>query len=242
VTFSPAERECPDTSGCPVLPESGLPPDISLVELLADTPLFRCYDGTWGFDEPNPGYGDARFSPFDDLQGGRVPTMYLAETPTAALLETVFDDVHQDADRLIYDRDLRATLLAHLWAPASLLLADLRDPALDQHGIRRDQIVSSAAEHYPCPRRLARQIHGGGFTNGTEVDGIIWHSRQAELHATGQSEVLVVFADRCAPGRGGWVRIGPGSQNLIEGPGRLLIDEIATELNATIVIEDGHDR
>jgi len=49
--------------------------------------LYRVYDGTWGYDEHNPGYGDARFSPIDDpVRGERLPSMYLAATATAALL------------------------------------------------------------------------------------------------------------------------------------------------------------
>ena len=83
--------------------------------LSAGTPLYRVYDGTWGYDEHNPGYGDARFSPIDDpVHGGRLPSMYLAATPTAALLETVFHDVHHDSARIVYERDLLGKLLARV--------------------------------------------------------------------------------------------------------------------------------
>lgn len=63
----------------------------------------------------------------------------------------------------------------------------------------------------------------------------MWHSRQAELHVAPPMLALVVFMDRYAVGRGGWPRTGPGSQNLLEGPGRLLVDEVALTLDATIV-------
>jgi Ca2+-binding RTX toxin-like protein len=37
--------------------------------------------------------------------GQRLPSLYLAATPAAALLETVFHDVHQSSDRIIYETD-----------------------------------------------------------------------------------------------------------------------------------------
>ncbi len=118
--------------------------------------MVRVYDATWGYDEHNPGFGDARFSPFDDpATTGRLPSMYLAATPTAALLETVFHDVHQLSGRVIYERDLRGKLLAHIQVPVAAVLGDLRDTELDRMGLARTQVVSGPAEHYPCTRRLA---------------------------------------------------------------------------------------
>jgi hypothetical protein len=90
--------------------------------------------------------------------------MYLAATPAAVLLETVFHDVHHESGRIIYERNLRGMLLAHVRAPALATLADLRDPELARLGLRREQVVSSDAEHYPWTRRLAvetlAQAHG----------------------------------------------------------------------------------
>ena len=126
-------------------------------------------------------------------------------------------------------------LVAHVRTAEELRLADLRDPVLESIGIKREQIASSPSEHYACTRRLARRIHEVGADSGP-VHGIIWHSRQAELHATGIAEVLVVFADRFNPGRGGWPRIGPGSQNLFEGPGRLRVEQVANCISATSVV------
>jgi hypothetical protein len=234
VSFPPEELACPDPSRCPVLPEADLPP-LPATVVPTGTPFFRCYDGTWGYDEPNPGYGDARFSPFDAADSRRVPTLYLGETPEAALLETVFHDVHHDSARLVYESTLRAVLLAHLLTPADLRVADLRDDALTELGLARNQIASTPSEHYPCTRRLARRIHEVG-ADGGPVDGILWHSRHVELLPATRAEVVVVFADRYTPGRGGWPRVGPGSQNLFQGAGRLLVERIAVEFVATIVI------
>ena len=106
------DLDCPDPDGCPVAAQ--LPP-LRTVSLAQGTDWYRVYDATWGYDEHNPGHGDARFSPIDDPKNGqRLPSMYLAQTPTAALLETVFHSVHQSSPRLIYERDLRGKLLAYV--------------------------------------------------------------------------------------------------------------------------------
>ena len=196
---------------------------------------YRVYDATWGYDEHNPGYGDARFSPIDDpLSGSRLPSMYLAATPEAALLETVFHDVHQNAERLIYERDLRGMLLAHVRVPAPAVLADLRNQELGRLSIGRPQIVTSVEEHYPCTRSAAVAV----LQQSREIQGLIWHSRQAELAGHPPQEVIALFGvPRYSTVRGSWVLFGPGASSLYDGPGRLLAEEIAEALDATIVLE-----
>ena len=74
---------CPDPAGCPVA-DSGRLVAAPRHTLRADTVWARCYDSTWGYDEPNPGFGDTRFAPFRDAAGTFVPTMYLAENAAGA--------------------------------------------------------------------------------------------------------------------------------------------------------------
>jgi len=228
----PQDLDCPDPSRCPVATRL---PELNPVPLGADTPLYRVYDGTWGYDEHNPGYGDARFSPIDDpLHGRRLPSMYLAATPTAALLETVFHDVHHDSARIVYERDLLGKLLARVEVPAIGALGDLRDPELKRLGLDRGEVVASPAEHYPCTRRLAAASLAQTFAQGV-LQGFIWHSRQAELAGEGPTEVIVLFGDpRYPSGRGTWPLTPPGLTALYEGPGRLLVDQIAEQLRAVI--------
>lgn len=223
-------------------------PRLRTTTLRADTPLYRVYDTTWGYDEHNPGYGDARFSPIDDpATGDRLPSMYLAANPTAALLETVFHDLfpgdlfpgeHDRGGRIIYEHQLRGKLLAHVRVPTAAALGDLRDPELSRLGLTRAQLTSTPAEHYPCTRRLSvaalRQPR-----RGRQLSGLIWHSRQAELADTEPAEVVVLFgAPRYPSGRGSWPLFGPGASSLYDGPGRLLVDEIAENLGATIELDD----
>jgi hypothetical protein len=210
-------------------------PRLRTTPLREGTALYRVYDTTWGYDEHNPGFGDTRFSPIDDAAtGNRLPSMYLAATPTAALLETVFHDVHQHSGRTIYERHLRENVLAHVRVPAAATLGDLRDEELERLGLQRGAIVSSPAEHYPCTRRLAIAALGQRQGKRT-LQGLVWHSRQAELAGGPPAEVVVLFGKPRYPSRrGSWRRVGPGSQNLYEGPGRLLVDEIAETLDAVI--------
>ena len=234
-TFPPQDLDCPDPPRCPIATE--LPPLVSTA-LRAGTELYRVYDATWGYDEHNPGYGDARFSPIDDPGSGvRLPCMYLAASPTAALLETVFHDVHTSGGRVVYERDLRGKLLAHVRAPAVAALGDLRDPALARLGVDRGAAVSSPAEHYPCTRRLASAAIAAP-RRGRPLQGLIWHSRQAELAGTEPVEVVALFGGpRYPSGRGSWSLFGPGASSLYDGPGRLLVDAIAERLGAVVDLE-----
>ena len=96
--------------------------------LTAGRALYRVYDGKWGYDEHNPGKGDTRFAPIDDpVTGKRLPNMYLGETPTAVLLESVFHDVHKDGGKIIYEQHLSEKLLAHIKVPVNAALGDFRD-------------------------------------------------------------------------------------------------------------------
>jgi hypothetical protein len=230
--FPPQEIDCPDPEGCMVAPTL---PQLHVVSLGEGTAWYRVYNTTWGYDEHNPGYGDARFSPIDDpVTHKRLPCMYLAANPTAALLETLFHDVYHDSSRTMYERHLRGKLLAHVRVPAGAVLGDLRDPELDRMNLRRNAIVSSPAEHYPCTRRLAVAALGQPHNEGT-LQGLIWCSRQAELVDEEPVEVVVLFGGRrYSSRRGSWHLFGPGAQNLYEGPGRLLVDEIAERLDAVI--------
>lgn len=236
-SLDPKVLDCPDARVCPVVPTLEVE-RIQLATIDRGTPLFRCYDSTWGYDEFNPGYGDARFSPFPDEAGAAVPVLYAARTLEGALLETVFHDVHDSAERIVYESSLRQQLLAHVALPSTALVVDLRDDQLDRLGLRRRQVVSSSQEHYACTRRLARQIYGTSFSGGDGVhraaQGVLWHSRQAELSGV-VAEAVVLFGNRFGQGRGVWTRHGPGSRNLWESVGRQQVDEIAERLIALVV-------
>ena len=226
------DLSCPDPERCPVVPSL---PALPGVTTAAGAAWYRCYRVELGYDECNPGVGSTRFAPFSDQGSGQpVPALYLAAHEAGALLETVFHEVHHMAARRIFERDLRHRALAYVLVPRELWLADLRDPVLATCGLQRDQVVSSPAEHYPCTRRLAQELHSRAI-DGQAVQGVLWHSRHAELLGGEAAEVCVVFGDRYGARRGSRTLTGPGARNLFEGPGRLLVDEIASDLDAVVV-------
>lgn len=233
----PQDLQCPDPEGCTVaaaeleaLAEAGKLPVVTIPNTRH---RYRVYDSQDGFSHPNPGYGDTRFAPFDALETQeRVPTLYLAESLAAALLETSFHDVHAQTPRVVSELSLHGKLHARLMPPCDVELTDLRDSQLSRLGFTRPQLASSSPEHYPCTRRVARAVHAAPQNSA----GIIWHSRQAELSSAGPAEVAVVFADRVAHTRGAW-KLGPYRDaygSLLEGTGRLILDEVAETLNVTI--------
>lgn len=237
----PEDLACPDPPGCTVAVDTlaRLAAGGFLGEVTVPTSRgwYRVYDGRDGFAQPNPGFGDTRFAPFDDARTrDRVPTMYLAESLSAALLETALHDVAEQQPRIVSESVLLGRFHARLTPPAPLLLTDLRDPELRRLGLSRRNLAASSAEHYACTRRVAKAIHASPHRPA----GIIWHSRQAELNSLPPAEVIVVFADRVPMDRTAWKlaarRTAAGT--LLEGAGRLLLDQLAEELAVTVVGAD----
>lgn len=239
VALPPQDLECLDPENCPVATrtvarkvQNG---SIPRVTVDSTRMWFRVYDAQDGHSQPNPGFGDTRFAPFDaETSGHRVPTMYLAESMIGALLETSLHDVHAKTPRIVRERDLFGKLHARVKPPRDLELVDLRDPQLATLNLRRSNVSSSPPEHYPCTRKVARSLHSLG------CDGIIWHSRQAELTNLGPSEAAVVFCDRVDHTRGSWslAELRSSSGSLLEGTGRFTLEKLANYLGITIVPDD----
>ncbi|MGI8876364.1 MAG: RES domain-containing protein [Egibacteraceae bacterium] len=123
-----------------------------------------------------PGEGNTRFAPLDGT--GHV---YVAATTFAAMLESAFHDAAPPQPRI------PLAVLAQ-WGEAEVelrqevRLIDLRDDELDCLGIDRSALVATSAAHYPCTRVWARALKGRRV-GGRDNHGLVWHSRQAELHA-----------------------------------------------------------
>lgn len=239
--FPPQDLECPDPEKCTVatdklthLAESG---GLPVATVPQGRHWFRVYDSRDGYALPNPGFGDARFSPFDALSTGvRVPSLYLAETLEAALLESSLHSVTAKEPRVVDEMALLGRLHAEVVPPHALDLVDLRDASLRSLGLSRENLASSSPEHYPCTRRVARAIHADPpDTPSGQIHGILWHSRQAELTGRSPLEAAVIFADRVSTERGEW-RLAPrrvAIGSLLEGAGKLLLDDLAEKLNTT---------
>src|SRR6201998_2185405 len=150
--YAPQVIDCPDPSGCGV---AAALPQLQTFTLPRARALYRVYDGTWGYDEHNPGFGDSRFAPIDDPATGiRLPSMYLCETPATVLLETVFHDVHDEGSNVIYEQHLSEKPLAHVRVPVDATPGDRRDSRLADIGCGRNEVAASPAGHHSCTRPL----------------------------------------------------------------------------------------
>jgi hypothetical protein len=239
--FDPEDLDCPRPQSCPVavrqlssLAHEGRLPTVTPAP---GSGWSRVHHARYGYAEPNPGFGDSRFAPFDAADDGhRVPTLYLAETPEAALLETALHGVSEWARREVAELGLLGLHHAQLLLPGGLTFADLRDPQLQLLGLERSHLASSSAEHYPCTRTVAKAVHA----SKQALDGILWHSRQTELNGRHPAEVMVIFADRPNGARNAWSLAAHvhASGSLLEGAGRLWLDELADQLNITIFSDE----
>lgn len=229
--------DCPDASNCPVPhPPGGIEvSDLAVATLRANAVACRAFEFKRGYDSFNSGFGDTRFAPIATRRGDAVPTLYGGADDVGVLLETVLHDIHHDVpDRIVYEAIVRKWGLAFVRLPRALHVIDLCDDALAALGVSRHQLVTTTAEHYPCTREWGRWLHEQHI-GGVEPDGIIWHSRQAELHQPDiRREVFVLWGDRAPSGPGDYPLTGPGVRNLTEGPGRVLLDRLAEDLDARV--------
>lgn len=205
-----------------------------VTQLPAGAPVCRGYELKWGYDSFNPGFGDTRFALIPAHGGGMVPSLYGGVDDVVVLLETVFHDVHHSVgDRIIYEAVVRSWALAFVRLPRELTVIDLRDDALFAVGLSRSQLVAASAEHYPCTRAWATWLHNHPV-GGRLAEGILWHSRQSELQPDARREVFVLWGDRAPAVPGAYPLTGPGVRSLTEGPGRLLLEQLAEDLDAVI--------
>lgn len=230
---------CPYPATCPV-------PDIDdldqrrlrLTYLEADEEWSHVHDAA----HPPPAFntshqGDTRFAPLDD-----VGHLYLARRATVALLETVFHDVHETADRIIYTATaLAGRQLSPVTVSTRLPVLDLRDPQLHRLGLDRGLVTSSRA-HYPCTRRWAQTLLAKRLGPTTTV-GWIWNSRIAELAQADSpllddlltqpaDEVTILYDRHIAPGS--LDSPGPRYDDLTNGQGWVLCCRVAEQLDAEV--------
>jgi hypothetical protein len=232
--------DCRSPATCPV-PDPGAV-DLRRLRLAHLEPgrvldrVFPTAHGVLGFNDS--GEGDTRFAPLSGMAH-----LYAGDTRTVALLETVFHNVHQAAPRLIFAAtDLAGRSLGRVRVEARVPLVDLRDGALARLGLQRWQLTATSAAHYPCTRAWARVLSRRRI-GGVAPRGLLWHSRVAELAADDSplladllegtpSEACVLYEGvgiALSDHGGGLDDLGGASQ------GRLLIDQIAEHLNATVL-------
>lgn len=123
-----------------------------------------------------PGHGDTRFAP---MQGAA--HVYVAGTRLPALLESVLHSVSGPVPAAFAEQ-VAAWSVAQVALLQDVRLIDLRDPQLERLGMARSTLINTDAEHYGCTRSWAQLLHGRSV-GGRPTHGLIWDSRQRELHA-----------------------------------------------------------
>ncbi len=238
--------DCGDPVGCMVPdPDAVDLRGLRLTHLAAGTSFPTVHRTKYPAGQFNAsGLGNSRFSPLHDEDGGVIATLYGARTRVAALLETAFHTVHAGYPRIVYEAWLTERGLVTLRTPQRIALVDLRDDQLERLGLQRDQLVATTPMHYPCTRAWARKLRSRRI-GGVTPAGLLWRSRVAEL-AGGDSllledllagepaDVWMLFGDRLPTEPSDWTPGPPNYEDLVGGEGRLLIEQIATQLDATI--------
>ena len=209
-------------------------PRLRTASLRAGTAWYRVYNATWGYDEHNPGYGDARFSPIHDP--ARVAAACRACTwppPGRGVAETVFHDVHHAAG---------ASSMTQPARHAARACARARGGEAGRSARPGTSTPGTAPRAGRLQRRRALSMHTPAG-----------HRRARARRRIPRSDLAFAAsrAGRPGPGRGdGALRgaavllaarqlaaFGPGASSLFDGPGRLLVDEVAESLSAVIELE-----
>lgn len=167
---------------------AGLPPEpFDAAEEILPTGqhLYRVHSNTRQVTEFNPGIGSrTRFGFFGDPI---VPVLYAADTPQAALAESLLHDIPTEGGALPYSRYADA-VMGRLTTTRDLRLASLRGLGLRRLKTEASLVTDTDASHYPRTVLWAQAAHQAGF------DGVAWTSRKCN-----DTRAIVLFGDRCAP-------------------------------------------
>lgn len=176
-----------------------------------------------GFNGSNR--GNARFSPIEHA-GAIIPTMYVATTVQAALMETVLHDAPAPSAGFILTLDPATDprRISRLQSTAPLTLADLSTVGLRRLGVSRSDVVDSDKTHYQVTRQLATWV----YANCPDVQGLAWTSRQDD-----SAQALVLFEPRLA---GGALAVVEQDADFFSGPHHAALIELVGRLGAGLII------
>lgn len=115
--------------------------------------------------------------------------VYVGSTRTVSLLESALHEASGPAPT-IYRGPLAAWSIVEIELLVDVQVADLRAPQLAELGIAPAELTAASPRHYPCTRRWA-EVCWVALRRGDVTGGIVWHSRQADLHASAQPDGLL---------------------------------------------------
>jgi hypothetical protein len=214
---------------------------LSSVTVSARTPLRRGHKSRYPANAPVPA---RRELPTPTLMSRFAPVrgqahLYVARREIAALLESAFHSLVPDRPRIHWPQ-LDHWSLSHVTLRRDVRLIDLRDPGLTTLGLERRQLVATDPAHHPCTRRWAERL-AGRHIGGKPTVGLLWHSRQAEIHA--EQGVRPLLADVLVGEQAEVAVLWPSTRQrllvaegapmpLSTGRGRALVEDLANLLGA----------
>lgn len=192
--------------------------------------IVRIHKNRYAPTEFYPGVS-ARFSPFAPLApaawpaGDPLPVLYGADNSIGALSETAFRDVPIRGSKSVSRSSLIRLNISTLTVNRELRLADLSGHGLRRLGLRRRDMIDSDRRSYERTTLFAQAVHDAP----EGVDGMLWVSRQHD-----RSLALVLFGDRVLEEEMDTSGVVP-TYPLHFGHGRDLVDQVADELDITII-------
>jgi hypothetical protein len=149
----------------------------------ADKPIYRIHSAEFSAVQFNPGKGNARFSPMSNA----VPTLYGGVSTGVAVMETIFHDLPSNSDGAPYDLGkLERLVHSAVRSVEALTLVDLNPRTLRKMGVKRADLLDSAADQYVFTREYSVVIHQAYPI----AQGLQWSSKQ---HG---DTALMLFGDR----------------------------------------------
>lgn len=199
---------------------------VKKIDLAKGTKLYRVHSKKYLADQYNPStVGNARFSPITDSGGAVIPTIYAAETLSAALMETVFHDVPSAPGLKSVDESLRIDPNTHceLVTSQDLKLAVLHGVSLRALGIKEGELIHSAAADYAETRKWAMAIHA----QHQDVQGLVWISKQCS-----PDKAYIFFGDRCPTPT---FIVSKSYPNLQDAHCKSVIDQLLDDMDAELL-------
>ena len=140
--------------------------------------LHRIYHRGYGFAEFNPGKGRrTRFAPFYDVSGNPIPSLYATSSLPSAIHETIFHNIPaNDKKKIIRMQDIHVQIHAKFRVKRTLNLVGLRNPSLNNWGIKQTDLIGSSSKLYRETALWAAAI----YNDFPQAEGLIWTSRQCD--------------------------------------------------------------
>jgi hypothetical protein len=157
--------------------------------------IHRVHGSRYPGDAFNPCKGDpSRFAPMYASSKSCVPSLYAADTLTAAVYETLFRDIAATTDiKVVAQADVRARTHSMIEIQERIALATLYAPGLKRWGLTVTDLVITPKSAYPTTTQWAQAIHH----QFPEAQGLKWMSNQAS-----DAAAYLIFGDRVSEGWG----------------------------------------